>query len=213
MYTKTPTSSCRWALLGTDLDVASARPKPPDGRTWSQRAAEMCVPPAGQNSLHLAAQFVRFPQPVSSSGESVTFALTPVHSLINRTYPKKHDLFSILQTPYSRLHILRAPLCSARSVSTISSAGITRSLTRRQVSLDNATVGMLRELLESILQIEQLRVPCTMPRRLVKPWHVGRLYGEAVSKDGVCLFETRPSPMARRAIPQHTKSHSVSLPI
>lgn len=45
-----------------------------------------------------------------------------------------------------------------------------------------------------------------MPRRLVKPWHVGRLYGEAVSKGSVCHLETRPSPMARRAIPQPTKS-------
>lgn len=49
-----------------------------------------------------------------------------------------------------------------------------------------------------------------MPRRLVKPWHVGRLYGETVSKDSVCHLETRPSPMARRAIPQRTKSqHAV----
>lgn len=45
-----------------------------------------------------------------------------------------------------------------------------------------------------------------MPRRLVKPWHVGRLHGEAVSKGGVCHLETRPSPMARRATPQPTKS-------
>lgn len=45
-----------------------------------------------------------------------------------------------------------------------------------------------------------------MPRRLVKPWHVGRLYGEVVSKDSVCHLETRPSPRARGATPQPTKS-------